>query len=173
MGKGAYGIVWKATDKRKKDTVALKKIYDAFRDETDAQRTYREVVFLRAFRHHPNIIRMLDIFKWVARKLPITVLQFENLSIIGSYRYAFELDQKLLINWLTICRAANNLDFYLVFEYMDSDLHNVIKKGDVLKDIHKRFVMYQLINAIKYMHSGNVIHRDLKPSNILIDSKCR
>ncbi|XP_034485740.1 extracellular signal-regulated kinase 7 [Drosophila innubila] len=132
LGKGAYGIVWKATDKRKKETVALKKIYDAFRDETDAQRTYREVVFLRAFRHHPNIIRMLDIFK-----------------------------------------AANNLDFYLVFEFMDSDLHNVIKKGDVLKDIHKRFVMYQLINAIKYMHSGNVIHRDLKPSNILIDSKCR
>ncbi|KAH8408938.1 hypothetical protein KR009_004075 [Drosophila setifemur] len=56
---------------------------------------------------------------------------------------------------------------------MESDLHNVIKKGDVLKDIHKRFVMYQLLNAIKYMHSGNVIHRDLKPSNILIDSKCR
>jgi len=26
---------------------------------------------------------------------------------------------------------------------MESDLHNVIKKGDVLKDIHKRFVMYQ------------------------------
>ncbi|XP_017852813.1 extracellular signal-regulated kinase 7 isoform X2 [Drosophila busckii] len=132
LGKGAYGIVWKATDKRQKDTVALKKIYDAFRDDTDAQRTYREVIFLRAFRHHPNIVRILDIFK-----------------------------------------ASNNLDFYLVFEFMESDLHNVIKKGDVLKDIHKRFVMYQLINAIKYMHSGNVIHRDLKPSNILIDSKCR
>ncbi|XP_016988229.1 extracellular signal-regulated kinase 7 [Drosophila rhopaloa] len=132
LGKGAYGIVWKATDKRHKDTVALKKIFDAFRDETDAQRTYREVIFLRAFRHHPNIIRLMDVFK-----------------------------------------AGNNLDFYLVFEFMESDLHNVIKKGDVLKDIHKRFVMYQLINAIKYMHSGNVIHRDLKPSNILIDSKCR
>ncbi|KRK06977.1 uncharacterized protein Dyak_GE15459, isoform B [Drosophila yakuba] len=132
LGKGAYGIVWKATDRRQKNTVALKKIFDAFRDETDAQRTYREVIFLRAFRHHPNIIRLVDVFK-----------------------------------------AANNLDFYLVFEFMESDLHNVIKKGDVLKDIHKRFVMYQLINAIKYMHSGNVIHRDLKPSNILIDSKCR
>lgn len=63
LGKGAYGIVWKATDKRHKDTVALKKIFDAFRDETDAQRTYREVIFLRAFRHHPNIIRLMDIFK--------------------------------------------------------------------------------------------------------------
>lgn len=70
-------------------------------------------------------------------------------------------------------RASNNLDFYLVFEFMESDLHNVIKRGNVLKDVHKRFVMYQLINAIKFIHSGNVIHRDLKPSNILIDSKCR
>jgi len=63
MGKGAYGIVWKATDRRTKNTVALKKVFDAFRDETDAQRTYREVIFLRAFRCHPNIVRLVDIFK--------------------------------------------------------------------------------------------------------------
>jgi len=37
LGKGAYGIVWKATDKRSKDVVALKKIFDAFRNQTDAQ----------------------------------------------------------------------------------------------------------------------------------------
>jgi mitogen-activated protein kinase 15 len=37
LGKGAYGIVWKATDKRNKDVVALKKIFDAFRNQTDAQ----------------------------------------------------------------------------------------------------------------------------------------
>ena len=37
LGKGAYGIVWKATDKRTKEVVALKKIFDAFRNQTDAQ----------------------------------------------------------------------------------------------------------------------------------------
>ncbi|XP_075154298.1 extracellularly regulated kinase 7 [Haematobia irritans] len=132
LGKGAYGIVWKALDKRNNETVAVKKIFDAFRDETDAQRTFREIVFLKAFRHHPNIVRLHNVYK-----------------------------------------ASNNLDIYLIFEYMESDLHNIIKKGTILKDIHKRYVMYQLINAIKYIHSGNVIHRDLKPSNVLIDSKCR
>jgi mitogen-activated protein kinase 15 len=30
VGKGAYGIVWKVIDKRTKETVALKKIFDAF-----------------------------------------------------------------------------------------------------------------------------------------------
>ena len=37
LGKGAYGIVWKASDKKTKDTVALKKIFDAFQNATDAQ----------------------------------------------------------------------------------------------------------------------------------------
>ncbi len=44
----------------------------------------------------------------------------------------------------------------------DTDLHAVIKKGTLLKDIHKRYVMYQLFKAIKYLHSGSVIHRDQK-----------
>lgn len=44
----------------------------------------------------------------------------------------------------------------------DTDLHAVIKKGTLLKDIHKRYVMYQLLKATKYLHSGTVIHRDQK-----------
>lgn len=70
-------------------------------------------------------------------------------------------------------RAANNKDIYLGFEYMETDLHNVIKRGNILKDVHKRYIMHQLFKAIKYIHSGNVIHRDLKPSNVLLDSLCR
>ena len=33
----AYGIVWKAIDKRTGEVVAVKKIFDAFRNQTDAQ----------------------------------------------------------------------------------------------------------------------------------------
>jgi serine/threonine protein kinase len=36
IGKGAYGIVWKAIDKKTKDIVALKKNFDAFQNATDA-----------------------------------------------------------------------------------------------------------------------------------------
>ncbi|XP_073944879.1 mitogen-activated protein kinase 15-like [Choristoneura fumiferana] len=56
---------------------------------------------------------------------------------------------------------------------METDLHNVIKRGNILKDVHKRYIMYQMLKATKYIHSGNVIHRDQKPSNVLIDSACR
>ncbi|KAK2886892.1 hypothetical protein QQF64_014198 [Cirrhinus molitorella] len=131
LGKGAYGIVWKAVDRKTGETVAVKKIFDAFRNRTDAQRTFREIMFLQEFGDHPNIIKLLNVI-----------------------------------------RAQNDKDIYLVFEFMDTDLHAVIKKGNLLKDIHKRYVMYQLLKATKYLHSGNVIHRDQKPSNILLDSDC-
>ncbi|XP_013413855.1 extracellular signal-regulated kinase 2-like [Lingula anatina] len=131
LGKGAYGIVWKAVDKRTGEVVALKKIFDAFRNQTDAQRTFREIMFLQEFGDHPNIVKLHNVMK-----------------------------------------AENDKDIYLVFEFMDTDLHNVIKKGNILKDIHKRYIMYQLLKATKYMHSGNVIHRDQKPSNVLLDGEC-
>ena len=41
VGKGAYGQVWKCLNKKDKKICALKRIYDAFRNVTDCQRTYR------------------------------------------------------------------------------------------------------------------------------------
>lgn len=41
IGSGAYGIVWKVTDRKTNQTLALKKIFDAFQHATDAQRTFR------------------------------------------------------------------------------------------------------------------------------------
>lgn len=36
VGKGAYGVVWKAIEKSSKKMVAIKKVYDAFLNDTDA-----------------------------------------------------------------------------------------------------------------------------------------
>ena len=64
------------------------------------------------------------------------------------------------MNCLTIFSTFSTmLSFYLI---SDTDLHNVIKKSNILKDIHKRYIMYQMLKATAYMHSGNVIHRDQK-----------
>ena len=32
--------------------------------------------------------------------------------------------------------------------------------------------MYQILRALKYIHSAHVLHRDLKPSNLLLNGNC-
>ena len=66
----------------------------------------REIVFLKEFGSHPNIIQLLNVH-----------------------------------------RAANDKDLYLVFEFMETDLHHVIKKGNILKGIHRQYIMYQLFKV--------------------------
>jgi hypothetical protein len=41
----------------RRETVALKKIFDAFQNATDAQRTFREIMFLQEMANHENIVR--------------------------------------------------------------------------------------------------------------------
>jgi len=130
LGKGAYGIVWKVRDKQGEDMIALKKVFGAFQNATDAQRTFREIIFLQELADHENIIQLLDVIK-----------------------------------------ADNDKDIYLTFECMETDLHAVIR-ANILEDIHKQFIVYQTLKALKYMHTGNVIHRDMKPSNLLLNSEC-
>jgi len=130
LGKGAYGIVWKAHDKKTKEVVALKKIFDAFQNATDAQRTYREVIFLQQMGNHENIVQLQNVLK-----------------------------------------ADNDRDIYLIFEYMETDLHAVIR-ANILEEIHKQYIMYQSFKALMYMHSAELVHRDMKPSNLLLNSEC-
>ncbi|MCL4166150.1 UNVERIFIED_CONTAM: hypothetical protein GTU68_065674, partial [Idotea baltica] len=109
---------------------ALKKVFLAFQNDVDAQRTFREISILRQL-SHPNVVKLKEVIK-----------------------------------------AENNLDLYLIFEYIECDLFNAIRDG-VLNEVHKKYIIYQLAKALYYLHSAGVLHRDLKPSNILIDANCK
>ncbi|OQR85076.1 mitogen-activated protein kinase [Achlya hypogyna] len=63
-------------------------------------------------------------------------------------------------------------DVYIVSECMATDLHRVIYSRHALSEEHICFFLYQMLAALKYIHSANVIHRDLKPSNILVNANC-
>ena len=45
-------------------------------------------------------------------------------------------------------------DIYVVFELMESDLHQVIKENDDLTDEHYQLFLYHLLRALKYIHTN-------------------
>jgi len=63
-------------------------------------------------------------------------------------------------------------DIYIVLEYMDTDLHQIIYSKNELTDQHIQYFVYQILRGLKFIHSANVIHRDLKPSNLLLNESC-
>ena len=82
-----------------------------------------------------------------------------------------EFNHDNIIKLLDVIKAENDRDIYLVFEFMEIDLHSLIRE-EILKEKHKQFVVYQIAKALKYLHSGELLHRDLKPSNILLNAEC-
>ncbi|KAL5098830.1 hypothetical protein RYX36_003157 [Vicia faba] len=63
-------------------------------------------------------------------------------------------------------------DVYIVYELMDTDLHQIIRSNQPLNLDHCQYFLYQLLRGLKYVHSANVLHRDLKPSNLLLNGNC-
>ncbi len=116
LGKGAYGIVWKAVDRKTKETVALKKIFDAFQNATDAQRTIREIIFLQQMEGHENIVQLHNVLK-----------------------------------------ADNDRDIYLIFEYMETDLHASVTQRGSFNDLHYAIDATRLHEGRRWVVSFSIL----------------
>ena len=122
LGHGAFAVVWKATSKATRHTVAIKKLHAAYRKPAEARMAYREILYLSELRGHDNIVWLQDVIE-----------------------------------------SMDGRDLYLVLEYLQTDLFNVLQ-AKVLEERHKPFVLYQLLRALLFLHSAQLVHRDVKAS---------
>ncbi|KAJ4462733.1 putative Cyclin-dependent kinase 7 [Paratrimastix pyriformis] len=80
-----------------------------------------------------------------------------------------ELKHPNIVNLIEV--IAHKQSLKLVFEYMDTDLENIIQDpAIILTAAHIKSYLYMLIRGVEYLHSSWVIHRDLKPNNLFISS---
>lgn len=57
-------------------------------------------------------------------------------------------------------------------EYFKFDLETLLSQSINFSEDHVKKIIYNILSALNFIHSANILHRDLKPSNILLDENC-
>jgi protein kinase A len=66
----------------------------------------------------------------------------------------------------------DNVNLFMVMDYIPGgELFSVLRRSQRFPDHVAKFYAAEVILAIEYMHSKNVIYRDLKPENLLLDNQ--
>lgn len=136
LGEGTFGQVIKAKDLQTGQFVAIKLIRDIFSNSYESRKVLREIMIMRQLTEMEDNVfspRLRDILI-PSKKTPT----------------GFE-------------KSFN--DIFLVMDCIDMNLNSIFFRleADSFTERHVMTIMYNMLCALNFLHSANVIHRDIKP----------
>ena len=127
LGRGKFGHVYLAREKKSKFIVALKVLYKSQLLKRNVQNQLRREIEIQSHLRHENICRFYGYF-WGAEKI------------------------------------------YLILEFAPSgEVFEELQKSPLRRFSEEKAADYiwQVSQALRYMHEKDIIHRDIKPENLL------
>ncbi|CAG9806036.1 unnamed protein product [Chironomus riparius] len=107
------------------------------------------------------------------KKLCVEIKRWSNLSNSETIKKALRelkmlkhLSHKNIVSYLNSFYV--NTKLYIVTEVMHDNLNNIIRAQRLQSD-DIRYIIFQITNALNYLHTCGIVHGDLKPSDIGIN----
>ena len=148
IGKGGFGRVFKVFHPLDNQYYAIKQIHVA---EDNLENALKEIRILASI-SHPHIIRYCH--SWIST----TPCQED-------YSSDEDEDETIVVH-----NKSTQYFFNIQMEYCVSTLKRYLTERTFLDVSACSTIVFQIIQALYFLHSNSIVHRDLKPDNVLICS---
>ena len=102
-------------------------------------------------------------------KMKIIIKKSEN-SVNFEKEILSKLHNNFIVNMYYAFQDKDNL--YLVMDYLKGgDLRFHLTRHIKFSEEQSRFFICNIITALEYIHSKNIIHRDIKPENLVLEEQ--
>ena len=143
IGQGGFSLGYKATDLFRQRKVFIKELFD-----NGAGRRSSEVVWRRSTTSqevNESIKTFLNEAKFISRCVHPNIVR--------------------IYDWF-----EENATAYIIMDFIQGkSLHKILKEEKRLSINKLKHYFKQVADALKIIHSENILHRDIKPDNIIID----
>lgn len=163
LGAGGMGEVHRARDRLTEDIVALKRVLQmpvAFPDSTPTLRGISDsapddpTVAVGPESRSPHHLETA----WIAR-----------LSLASEFRVLSSLRHPNIVSVLDYGFQSNGLPFFTM-ELLSKSVSIVSAARQQPLEV-RLDMLYQMLQALSYLHRHGIVHRDLKPSNVLVTGR--
>ena len=96
--------------------------------------------------------------------------------LLREMRIVSQLQHPHIVRFLGAAPPQNPVayrQYAILFERYDATLGTVLNGSQRLSAEHVQFFMFQLLQALAFIHESGVIHADIKPANLLVNANCR
>ncbi|KAB0398092.1 hypothetical protein E2I00_019740, partial [Balaenoptera physalus] len=169
LGKGNFAVVKLARHRVTKTQVAIKIIDKTRLDSSNLEKIYREVQIMKLL-NHPHIIKLYQVMETKDMLYIVTEFAKNGEMFVSVGKKCPDGPSSVWVppaSFRCALGDGRTFGFGAIASFCPSS--DYLTSTGHLSESEARKKFWQILSAVEYCHSHNIVHRDLKTENLLLD----